>query len=99
MRINGAWLSGDDEVLRPTVPGLVRLQDGQWVEVAFLLDGGADRTVFSAGFRTLLQGTKGTASDQILLAGVGGNANSITVETAIGFAREGRPNGYRDGPI
>jgi hypothetical protein len=31
---------------------MVRLADDQWLEVAFVLDAGADRTVFSADFLT-----------------------------------------------
>lgn len=50
MRINGEWLECDDGVIRPSVKGMVRLADGQWVEVTFLLDAGADRTVFVPGF-------------------------------------------------
>lgn len=87
MRVNGAWLPGDDGVVRPIVPGLLRLPDGQWLEVSFLLDAGADRTVFSADFFSLLEPLE-TASQRVLLSGVGGTANSITIETAIAFARD-----------
>ena len=87
MRVNGAWLPGDDGVIRPIVPGLLRLPDGQWLEVSFLLDAGADRTVFSADFFSLLEPFE-TASQRVLLSGVGGTANSITIETAIAFARD-----------
>ena len=87
MRVNGAWLPGDDGVIRPIVPGLLRLPDGQWLEVSFLLDAGADRTVFSADFFSLLEPLE-TASQRVLLSGVGGTTNSITIETAIAFARD-----------
>lgn len=87
MRVNGAWLPGDDGVIRPIVPGLVRLPDGQWLEVSFLLDAGADRTVFSADFFSLLEPLE-TPSQRVLLSGVGGATNSITIETAIAFARD-----------
>ena len=87
MRVNGAWLPGDDGVIRPIVPGLVRLPDGQWLEVSFLLDAGADRTVFSADFFSLLEPLE-TPSQRVLLSGVGGTTNSITIETAIAFARD-----------
>src|SRR6266498_2162877 len=50
MRVNGKWLLCDDGVIRPVVPGFVRAAGGQLVEVTFLLDAGADRTVFSADF-------------------------------------------------
>lgn len=88
MRVNGAWLPGEDEVIRPIVPGLVRLANDQWLEVSFLLDAGADRTVFSARFLHRLQDLESAGSAQILLSGVGGGADSITIETAIGFVRD-----------
>lgn len=87
MRVNGAWLPGDDGETRPIVPGLVRLTNNRWLEVSFLLDAGADRTVFSARFFQHLEDLKAT-SPQILLSGVGGSADSITVETTIAFARD-----------
>lgn len=96
MRINGEWLECDDGVIRPTVKGMVRLADGQWVEVTFLLDAGADRTVFSAWFLHLLTPLAVRESGQGHLAGVGGPVNSITIETAIGFTRDdGRPVSVR----
>ena len=87
MRVNGAWLPGEDGETRPIVPGLVQVTNNRWLEVSFLLDAGADRTVFSARF---LQHLENLQSDipQILLSGVGGGAESITVETAIAFARD-----------
>ena len=87
MRVNGSWLYGEDGVIRPIVPGAVRLANGEWLEVSFLLDAGADRTVFSARFLHRLRNLS-TDSAQILLAGVGGRADSITIETAIGFVRD-----------
>ena len=87
MRVNGAWLSGEDGETRPIVPGLVRLATDRWLEVSFLLDAGADRTVFSARFLHRLQDLR-TSRENILLSGVGGGADSMTVETAIAFARD-----------
>jgi hypothetical protein len=87
MRVNGAWLPGEDGETRPIVPGLVWLTNSRWLEVSFLLDAGADRTVFSARFLQHLEDLQST-SPQILLSGVGGGADSITVETAIAFARD-----------
>lgn len=67
---------------------MVRLADGQWVEVAFLLDAGADRTVFSPDFLDLLQAMEIIEPDPLRLAGIGGQADSITVETSLGFIRD-----------
>ena len=88
MRINGDWLECDDGVIRPSVTGMVRLADGQWVEVTFLLDAGADRTVFSAWFLHLLSPQVVIESAQSHLAGVGGPVNSIVIETSIGFIKD-----------
>jgi hypothetical protein len=78
MRVNGEWLICEDEVIRPIVQGMVRLADGQWLEVSFLLDAGADRTVFSADFHSLLQSLEIGGSKRISLAGIGGVTNAIT---------------------
>ena len=88
MRVNGAWLPGDDGVIRPIVPGLVRLRNDQWLEVSFLLDAGADRTVFSADFFSLLQPFEAIGGERLLLSGVGGKTDSITIETTIAFTRD-----------
>jgi hypothetical protein len=69
MRVNGAWMPADDGVIRPVVPGLVLLPDNQWHEVSFLLDAGADRTVFSTGFLLRLRELQPIDSSQILLSG------------------------------
>ena len=87
MRVNGSWLLSDDGAIRPVVPGLVRLSNDQWLEVSFLLDAGADRTVFSTRFLNRLA-TWNRLADQILLSGVGGKTTSITIETTIAFARD-----------
>ena len=88
MRVNGEWLICEDGAIRPTLTGVVRTPDGQILEVPFLLDAGADRTVFSARFLARLQPLETTGNDQIHLAGVGGPVNSITIETAVGFTRD-----------
>jgi hypothetical protein len=88
MRVNGQWLECEDGVIRPSVRGLVRVDDEQMIEVAFLLDAGADRTVFNSRYLYRLLPLATTESEQIHLAGVGGEAGSITVQTAIGFIRD-----------
>lgn len=88
MRVNGHWLMCEDGVVRPSVLGLVRSADQQMVEVTFLLDAGADRTVFSADLLALLRPLQSSSTEQIHLSGVGGMVGSITVETVIGFIRD-----------
>lgn len=87
MHVIGEWLICEDGIIRPTLAGLVRTPDDQMVEGTFLLDAGADRTVFSAAFLDLLAPLQTTRVNHIRLAGVGGNVSSITIETAIGFIR------------
>jgi len=58
------------------------------VEVTFLLDAGADRTVFSADLLALLRPLQSSSTEQIHLSGVGGMVGSITVETVISFIRD-----------
>jgi len=88
MRVNGERLACDDGEIRPVVPGMVRLAGGQWIEVPFLLDAGADRTVFSPDFLNMLRSLQVTESESSHLVGIGGRVNSIAIETAIGFTRD-----------
>ena len=81
MRINGEWFVCEDGVLRPTVRGEFLSADGDWLDGQFLLDVGADRTVFDAALLPWL--APASASDQILLGGVGGMTPSIQTQTAI----------------
>ena len=48
MRIDGTWALFDDGVLRPIIHGEIQADQGRWVKAPFLVDTGADRTVFSA---------------------------------------------------
>src|SRR5690242_15475760 len=88
MRVNGDWLICEDGLVRPIVLGLVRASDGEMVEVTFLLDAGADRTVLSADFLSLLSRLQTSDNRRIQLAGVGGQVDCITVDTVVGFTRD-----------
>lgn len=88
MRVNGEWLECDDGVIRPSVPGFVRAPDGKMIEVTFLLDAGADRTVFNSRYLHRLQPLTASETEQIHLAGVGGEVGSITLQTVVGFIRD-----------
>jgi hypothetical protein len=46
MYISGEWLLCDG-VVRPVIRGEVLASDGSWQRVVFLVDTGADQTVFS----------------------------------------------------
>jgi hypothetical protein len=74
MRIVGKWLTCDDLVLRPCVRGRVAGADGTFSEDDFLIDTGADRTVFGAGLLAKLGILTVTSSAKLALQGIGGNS-------------------------
>ena len=87
MRINGEWHLCDDEVVRPIVRGEILTDTGVWQAAEFLMDTGADRTVFSAPVLTALRLQPVASSHR--LSGVGGMAEAVFVETQIRLSREG----------
>jgi hypothetical protein len=87
MRLDGSWHFCRDGVLRPVLVGGVQSADATWVEVPFLLDTGADRTVLSGDVFVDLRlvpvpGTTG-------LGGVGGVVDGVVVDTHIRFSQAG----------
>jgi hypothetical protein len=86
MRIDGQWLLCDDGVKRPVISGEIRTADGSWEKSEFLVDTGADRTVFSAA--TLARLALQPLVMPEGLRGVGGMAASVIVETWMRLTRE-----------
>jgi len=86
MRINGKWLMCDDGVVRPVVRGEVLAADGSWERVEFLLDTGADRTVFGAATLANLNIQPLAAHEGI--SGLGGIADSVIIQTQIRLTHE-----------
>ena len=86
MRIDGKWLLGDDGVMRPMISGDVLAGNGSWEKSEFLVDTGADRTVFSAA--TLAKLGLQPSAMQEGISGVGGIAASVIVDTQIRLNRE-----------
>jgi predicted aspartyl protease len=86
MRIDGTWALFDDGVRRPMLGGEIRASDGSWIKAPFLVDTGADRTVFSAAILAEL-GLEPIAEAGI--SGLGGKAKSVVIETQIRLTREG----------
>lgn len=86
MRIDGTWHLCDDGMLRPVLQGQVLAADGSWEDVVFLLDTGADQTVFSADTLQKLGLTPQGASEP--LTGVGGTAEAIVLATELRLFRE-----------
>ena len=86
MRIGGVWHLCDDGMLRPVIHGEILASHGTWVKVPFLLDTGADRTVFSADVLEALDLQPSDSLDR--LSGVGGLVDSVVVETPIRFTHD-----------
>ena len=86
MRIDGRWLVCDDGVRRPVISGEIRTADGSWEKSEFLVDTGADRTVFSAA--TLARLAFQPLAMPESLSGVGGMTAAVSVATWIRLTRE-----------
>jgi len=84
--MNGEWVLFSDGVERPVIRGEVLASDGSWVRVPFLVDTGADRTVFSAGILALLRLQPVIAQER--LSGLGGVVSSLIIPTQIRLTRE-----------
>ena len=81
MVIVGAWVLGDDEVLRPVIRSSVLAEDGSWLEVPLVVDTGADRTVFSQAIYKDLGSPESETSDP--LEGAGGETPSVVFRTEV----------------
>jgi hypothetical protein len=86
MYISGEWLLCDDGVVRPVIRGEVLASDGSWQRVVFLVDTGADQTVFSSGALAAIGLQRVVGHGR--LGGLGGSAGSVVVETQIRLTRE-----------
>ncbi|MFI5459972.1 MAG: aspartyl protease family protein [Isosphaerales bacterium] len=88
MRIVGEWLTCDDLVRRPCVRGRVAGAGGTYSEDDFLIDTGADRTVFGAGLLAKLGIRTVTPSAEIALQGIGGNSAFVLLTTVLELTRD-----------
>ncbi|REJ97754.1 MAG: hypothetical protein DWQ34_01540 [Planctomycetota bacterium] len=86
MRINGQWFECDDGFVRPIVCCDILNADGNWEPAPFLVDTGADCTVFSAAILDVLDLDAATPEER--LGGVGGVAESVRVATRIRLPRD-----------
>jgi Aspartyl protease len=92
MIIVGEWLLGTDGVTRPTVSGAVQAADGSLHDVVFLIDSGADRSVFTASAVHRLNLPAAPQPPDYHLEGVGGSSAFIFVRTMIELTcGDGRP--------
>jgi hypothetical protein len=87
MQINGEWLLCDDGIVRPVIRGHILDGNDVWIQAPFLVDTGADRTVFSAPVLAALALQPPLATER--LGGVGGLVTSVVVATQMRFRQEG----------
>jgi len=85
MRVAGQWHVCDDGVTRPVIHGRVLSAGTFWCKATFLVDTGADRTVFSADILQSLVPPSEPAQGQ--LAGVGGSITTVEFPTQIVLTR------------
>jgi hypothetical protein len=86
MQIDGEWLVCDDGIVRPVIRGAVLAANGSWVPVPFLLDTGADRTVFNVAVLAALSAHALSTSER--LSGLGGTVRTVSIETRVRFSHE-----------
>ncbi|HEV8717919.1 MAG TPA: hypothetical protein VGX03_34520 [Candidatus Binatia bacterium] len=92
MLIIGEWKLRDDGVTRPIVQASVRGSGGNLVAADFLIDSGADRTVFSAALPRRLRLPATNAQPDFSLTGIGGTSDFVLVTTVLEFTgADGRP--------
>jgi hypothetical protein len=88
MRIVGDWFLFDDGESRPILRAKLRTGHGTMITEQFLVDTGADRTVFTAALlRQLALPAEPAPPDERLL-GIGGAAAYVVVESAIELTRD-----------
>ena len=68
MLIHGLWFLCDDGLVRPVLKGEVRRPAGDWCKLPFLVDTGADRTVFSADVLELFGRTGAVPDSELVIA-------------------------------
>jgi hypothetical protein len=85
MIVPGEWIHHTDGTLLPIVPIFVDLPDGRQLELDFLLDTGAERTVLTYSDLMKLE-TECEPSDEVL-AGVGGTSRAVRVDQPLKFRK------------
>lgn len=88
MLIKGRWNHFSDGAIRPVIDAQVQAADGRWQKVTFLLDSGADRTVFDAGLLYLLAPFALPDEQAPQLGGIGSEVECKLVQTVLMFERD-----------
>lgn len=77
---------GADGIGRPVIWAQILTRHSTWIAAPFLVDTGADRTVFSAGVLATLHLSPLVSQER--LGGVGGIVSSIIVDTQVRLPQE-----------
>jgi hypothetical protein len=88
MRVVGEWFRCDDGSVVPSVIAYVLAADGSLRAERFLVDSGADRTVFSVALAADLKLPANPRPDAGRLVGIGGTSESVLVTSLIQFVRD-----------
>jgi hypothetical protein len=88
MRIIGQWLAYEDGITRPTVRAEVQTSDGTLQPDDFLIDSGADRTVFSGSLLKRLGFAPTPAPEDLTLQGISGDCAFYVVKTILVLTRD-----------
>jgi hypothetical protein len=88
MRVACESFQCDDGIARPTVVAKVEAPDGTSCTERFLVDTGADRTVFSASVLNTLVLILQAGQSAFGLQGVGGSSSSLPATAVVEFARD-----------
>lgn len=92
MLIAGEWRVCDDGVTRPGIRAKAQDVSGTFLAEFFLIDTGADRTVFSAELLSKLNLAPAEGRPGMALQGVGGTSGFVEVTTAIELTQlDGKP--------
>ena len=88
MRIIGEWLLDEDGVTRPILRAFVEAAEGTLIKEDFLIDTGADRTVFSTGLLDKLKLQTTARTPGVALSGIGGHSSFVQLDTVLHLNRE-----------
>jgi hypothetical protein len=96
MRVVGEWLEAGESDVGPTVRAQVIGGAGHVSSEQFLIDSGADRTVFSADLLHRLDVPVAKPSAGLMLMGIGGSSAFVLVSAVLQLTRDdGRPINIR----
>lgn len=87
MRIAGVWHKCDDGIVRPLLMVRIVGPNGLNIDAAFLIDSGADRTVFSADLLNQIGGATSSPPTGVSLAGIGGTQDYVQVQATLNLPR------------